>query len=140
MNGYDVTEDHPMAGNSSVNSDREGCRKTTAEGTVANQFGSWPYGRAGWCAGQDVELWIYDITHWINPTGTNELLYQGLFDGSQYQETSTNPYIVGRVWIVYEDNITNENSGAFNSNDSPVMNEGMLTENSDINHHHMLRD
>ena len=96
----------------------------------------------GWCAGQDVELaWIYDITHWINPTGASRLLYQGLFDGSQYQGTSTNPYIVGRgLDCPYEHNITNENSGAFNSNDSPVMNEGMLTENSDINHHHMLRD
>lgn len=139
MNGYDVTEDHPMAGNSSVNSDREGCRKTTGEGTVANQFGSWPYGRAGWCAGQDVKLWIYDISHWINPTGTNELLYQGLFDGAQYQETSTNPYIVGRVWIVYEHNTTNENSGSFNSVDSPIENRGMITADPEMSDYATFR-
>ena len=129
MNGYDITEDHPMAGNSTVNSDNEGCRKTTGEGTVANQLGSWPYGRAGWCAGQDVKLWTYDITDWINPAGTNQLLYQGLFDGAQYQETSTNPYIVGRVWIVYEHNTTDQNSGVFNMVDSPIDNGGMITAN-----------
>ena len=129
MNGYDITEDHPMAGNSTVNSDNEGCRKTTGEGTVANQLGSWPYGRAGWCAGQDVKLWTHDITDWINPAGTNQLLYQGLFDGAQYQETSTNPYIVGRVWIVYEHNTTDQNSGVFNMVDSPIDNGGMITAN-----------
>ncbi|MBA45509.1 MAG: hypothetical protein CMB31_02845 [Euryarchaeota archaeon] len=139
MNGYDVTEDHPMAGNSSVNSDREGCTKTTGEGTVANQFGSWPYGRAGWCAGQDVKLWIFDITHWINPTGTNELLYQGLFDGAQYQETSTNPYIVGTVWIVYEHNVTNQNSGVFKSDYSSVDNQGMITANPDMSNYASIR-
>ena len=139
MNGYDVTEDHPMAGNSSVNSDQQGCRKTTGEGTVANQFGSWPYGRAGWCAGLDVKLWSHDITHWINPTGTNELVYQGLFDGAQYQETSTNPYIVGTVWIVYEHNTTDQNSGAFNSVDSSVENRGMITANPDMMDYAALR-
>ena len=140
MNGYDITEDHPMAGNSTVNSDNEGCRKTTGEGTVANQLGSWPYGRAGWCAGQDVKLWTYDITHWINPTGTNELLYQGLYDGAQYQETSTNPYIVGRVWIVYEHNTTDQNSGAFNMFDSPVDNGGMITANPVMRNHADFND
>ena len=139
MNGYDVTEDHPMAGNSTVNSDQQGCAKTTGEGTVANQFGSWPYGRAGWCAGQDVKLWIHDISHWVNPSGTNELIYQGLFDGVQYQETSTNPYIVGRVWIVYEHNTTNENSGVFNSVNTPVDNYGMITANPEWTNHDEFR-
>ena len=127
MNGYDITEDHPMTQNSSSNTDQEGCQKTTDQGTVANQLGSWPYGRAGWCAGLDVKLWIYDISHWINPTGTNELLYQGLFNGAQYQETSNNPYIVGTVWIVYEHNTTNENSGTFKLDDSTGDNNGMIT-------------
>tara|TARA_B100000902_G_scaffold194797_2_gene186107 strand:- start:18987 stop:22121 length:3135 start_codon:yes stop_codon:yes gene_type:complete len=139
MNGYDVTEDHPMAGNSSVNSDQQGCRKTTGDGTVANQYGSWPYGRAGWCAGLDVKLWIYDISHWINPSGTNELHYQALFDGAEYQETSTNPYIVGTVWIVYEHNMTNQNSGAFNSFDSSVQTHGMITANPDLNENALIK-
>ena len=43
MNGYDITEDHPMTQNSSSNTDQEGCQKTTDQGTVANQLGSWPW-------------------------------------------------------------------------------------------------
>ncbi len=135
MNGYDITEDHPMTQNSSSNTDQEGCQKTTDQGTVANQLGSWPYGRAGWCAGLDVKLWIHDITHWINPTGTNELLYQGLFNGAQYQETSNNPYIVGTVWIVYEHNTTSDNSGAFTLYDSSVDNQGMITAKPEMTYH-----
>ena len=68
----------------------------------------------------------------------NELLYQGLFDGAQYQETSTNPYIVGRVWIVYEHNATNENSGSFNSVDSPE-NRGMITADPELSDYATFR-
>ena len=139
MNGYDVSEDHPTTRNSSAISDQEGCQKTTGEGTVANQLGSWPYGRAGWCAGLDVKLWIHDISHWINPSGTNELLYQGLFNGAQYQETSNNPYIVGTVWIVYEHNTTNEDSGAFKFDNSKDDNQGMITANSEMSNYALFR-
>ena len=107
MNGNDATEDHPLAGNSSVSSDRQGCKKTMDEGTVANQLGSWPYGRAGWCPGQQTDLWMHDITRWVNPTGANDLLYQGLWDGQQYTETSSNPNIRANIMIVYYENISN---------------------------------
>ena len=36
-----------------------------AEGTVPNQYGTWGYGRAGWCPGLDVEPNITDITDYI---------------------------------------------------------------------------
>ena len=96
-----------MAGNSSVSSDRQGCKKTMDEGTVANQLGSWPYGRAGWCPGQQTDLWMHDITRWVNPTGANDLLYQGLWNGQQYTETSSNPNIRANIMIVYYQNISN---------------------------------
>ena len=32
------------------------------EGTVPNQYGTWGYGRAGWCPGLDVDPFITDIT------------------------------------------------------------------------------
>ncbi len=107
MNGHDATEDHPLAGNSSVVTDRQGCRKTMDEGTVANQYGSWPYGRAGWCPGQQTDLWLHDITGWITINGTNDLLYQGLWNGQHYTETSSNPNIRANIMIVYYENISN---------------------------------
>jgi hypothetical protein len=104
LNGNDVTHDFPMAGNGSLSSDKEGCQKTVDMGTVANQLGSWPFGRAGWCPGLDVEPWLFDITNWVNWAGQNEVLYQGLWDGQQYTETSNNPNIRALIWVVYYEN------------------------------------
>ena len=111
MNGNDVTEDHPWAGNSSLNSDREGCKDDVSKGVTANQFGSWPYARAGWCPGLDVKPWVFDITAWIDWNGTNNMSYQGLYDGQPYTQTSTNPNIVAKIWIVYHANVSNQTGG-----------------------------
>ncbi len=108
MNGFDVTHDFPMAGNSSTSSDQEGCKRLADEGVVANQFGSWPYGRAGWCPGQDVPPALFDITAWVNWSRSNSLLYQGLWDGQQYGETSNDPNIRALIWVVYYVNTSGE--------------------------------
>ena len=33
-----------------------------SKGTIPNQYGTWGYGRAGWCPGMDVKPFITDIT------------------------------------------------------------------------------
>ena len=80
----------------------------SADWVVANQFGSWPYGRAGWCAGQDVKQWTYDITDWVDFNATNELLYRGLYNGQEYQptgETQTGGRnIHAEIWVVFYSN------------------------------------
>ena len=111
MNGYVTQEDHPMAGNSTSGGDNEGCAKEMHNGANANQLGSWPYGRAGWCAGQDVKPWSYDITDWVDWNGgANSLRYQGLFDGQNYvpqnEQEGANQNIHANVWIVYYTNIS----------------------------------
>ena len=35
------------------------------EGTIPNQYGTWGYGRAGWCPGLDVAPSVTDITDYI---------------------------------------------------------------------------
>jgi len=80
LNGSHTYEWHPVAHNQA-----NGCKVEIANGVVANQYGSWPYGRAGWCAGQDVKQWTYDITSWSNMDGgNNHLTYRGLFNGQEY--------------------------------------------------------
>lgn len=111
MNGHVTQEDFPMAGNSSVGSDREGCAKEMGAGANANQLGSWPFGRAGWCAGQDVKPWVWDITDWIDWSGgANELRYAGLYDGVNYQpqneQSGANQNIHANIWVVYYRNDT----------------------------------
>jgi hypothetical protein len=92
------------------------------DGTVANQKGSWPYGRAGWCPGLDVAPWLHDITDWVNWAGQNEILYQGLWNGQQYTETSNNPNIRTLVWVIYYEN-TSTVGASFVSVQQP--NEGL---------------
>ena len=75
---------------------------------VANQFGSWPFGRAGWCAGQDVKQWVYDITDWVDNSSINNLEYKGLFNGQEYVPQDTNGggrEIRANIWLVYYDAI-----------------------------------
>ena len=88
-----------------------GCEQNVPGGVVANQFGSWPFGRAGWCAGQDVKQWTYDITDWVTPGATETLSYRGLFNGAEYQPTgeteSGGRNIHAEIWVVYDTPLTN---------------------------------
>ena len=125
MNGHVTQEDHPMAGNSTVGSDNEGCAKEMHNGAMANQLGSWPYGRAGWCAGQDVKPWTSDISQWIDWVGNqNSLRYQGLYNGQNYvpqnEQSGANQNIHANIWVVYYSNIsTNGSAQLDNSTNSP---------------------
>jgi len=124
MNGYVTQEDHPMAGNSTVGSDNEGCAKEMHNGAQANQLGSWPYGRAGWCAGQDVKPWTYDITNWIDSSGIlNSLRYQGLYNGQNYvpqnEQSGANQNIHANIWVIYYTNISAQSGPQFDSTPTP---------------------
>ena len=100
MNGQSTYEWHPLVYSN------EGCENEVQNGVVANQFGSWPYGRAGWCAGQDVKQWTYDITSWSDMTGgNNHLSYKGLFNGQEYVPSdgigNGQRNIHAEIWVVY---------------------------------------
>jgi hypothetical protein len=122
MNGYDSQQDFPHAGNSSVGDDEEGCMKQVIDGTVANQLGSWPFARAGWCPGMDVKQWMHDITTWIDWSGSsNNLLYQGLYNGVDYQPVNDDGGGSQRIevasWVVYyENNSGGSSSSSINMN------------------------
>ena len=100
LNGNTAYEWHPIV------YDNQGCEKEVDDGVVANQFGSWPFGRAGWCAGQDVKQWVYDITDWVDNSSSNNLVYRGLFNGQEYVPQDTNGggrEIRANIWLVYYD-------------------------------------
>ena len=46
-----------------------------SEGVIPNQGGTWGYGRAGWCPGQDVKPYIVDITDYVEIGSENVLDY-----------------------------------------------------------------
>ncbi len=69
----------------------EGCLNLVSEGVVPNQFGSWPFGRAGWCPGQDVKLINIDITEVIKKGEVNYINYESLLNGKDYIPIVTDP-------------------------------------------------
>ena len=102
LNGFSTYEWHPIVHDQS----NEGCEKEVSNGVVANQYGSWPYGRAGWCAGQDVKQWTFDITSWSDMNGgVNHLTYRGLYNGQEYSPSdgvgNGQRNIHAEIWIVY---------------------------------------
>ena len=101
MGQHQTYEWHPIVYNS------EGCENEVRNGVVANQFGSWPFGRAGWCAGQDVKQWTYDITDWVDNStnNTNHLVYRGYYNGGEYVPSdgigNGGRNIRAVVWVVF---------------------------------------
>ena len=65
------------------------CMDKVAEGTVPNQYGTWWYGRAGWCPGKDVETVVFDITDQVTLGADNEFAYKALYQGQDYTGSAT---------------------------------------------------
>ena len=68
---YEFENDHPEAG------DLDYCMEpsTISKGVKPNQYGTWGYGRAGWCPGQDVHPVITDITEYVSIGDENVIQY-----------------------------------------------------------------
>jgi hypothetical protein len=68
---FEFEKAHPNA------SDNDYCMElsTIAQGVIPNQYGTWGYGRAGWCPGQDVKLDITDITDFMSLGDENIIDY-----------------------------------------------------------------
>jgi Peptide-N-glycosidase F, C terminal len=85
----------------------EGCYARVADGVVPNQWGTWPYGRAGWCPGQDVKLETVAMTEAIR-SGQNTLEYKTLFKKKNYTPNYVTPepsspyfpHLRSQIWLV----------------------------------------
>ena len=79
VNGTEFVKEHPIAGTDF------GCALQVEDGVVPNQYGTWIYGRAGWCPGQDVRPWVIDVTEQVLArSGDLEIDYRALFGGQNY--------------------------------------------------------
>ncbi len=78
----------------------DACLRSVDQGVIPNQFGTWPFGRSGWCPGWDVKPWRADITESLRD-GENTLRYQGLYRGRPYEPEAAGGNI--RMWsyLVY---------------------------------------
>jgi hypothetical protein len=74
----EVVHDFPEAGTGYQ------CQADTAIGTVPNQYGTWWYGRGGWCPGKEVPTVMSDITDQVTIGATNTIEYTRTREGSTY--------------------------------------------------------
>ena len=74
------------------------CMFQAAEGTVPNQYGTWWYGRGGWCPGREVLLETIDVTDQVNLGAQNTFDYEGYYNGNPY--TGSGARIGMRSWLV----------------------------------------
>ena len=65
------SKSHPEAGDNNYCMELE----TIPQGVIPNQYGTWGYGRAGWCPGMDVAPHIVDITEYISIGDDNVIDY-----------------------------------------------------------------
>ncbi|MGZ3452469.1 MAG: peptide-N-glycosidase F-related protein [Polyangiales bacterium] len=90
--GTEHVLDFPMAQSA------DGCRKRVNEGVVPNQFGTWYFGRGGWCPGFDVAPFRADLT--ADVKATNTLTYEAFIGttppaaGSTYGNIHMTTYLV----------------------------------------------
>ena len=69
---YEFDQDFPDASSSNHCMQPETIQST---GVVPNQYGTWGYGRAGWCPGRDVEPYVVDITNYVEIGDDNVIDY-----------------------------------------------------------------
>jgi hypothetical protein len=93
------TKEHPEAG------EDYGCVDQFGAGLVPNQYGSWPFGRGGWCPGMEVPYWVQDVTAAVTPGNLVEVGYSADVDGIPYDPVYTSdasyyPVIKMSSWLV----------------------------------------
>lgn len=94
INGDVYLRTHPSVGND------QGCVDEVENGMTPNQWGTWWFGRGGWCPGQQVEPWIEDVTDSVVPGQTADLVYTGLLNGLSPQQNAGNIHMTSYL-VVY---------------------------------------
>ncbi len=92
-----VVVDFPDAGSTL------GCMEAVGtEGTVPNQYGTWWYGRGGWCPGKDVPPVMHDITDQLTLGAENSIAYRVERNGADYQSDGSWSHTIVNAWLVIE--------------------------------------
>ncbi len=79
---------------------QEGCVDELENGMVPNQWGTWWYGRGGWCPGQAVKPWVVDVTDEVTIGQPATVAYRGLYAGGTPPDNAGN-ILLNTWWVVY---------------------------------------
>lgn len=92
--GKEQAKKHPEAGTAS------GCTYQVKDGVLPNQFGTWPFGRGGWCPGFDVKPFVADFTSDIID-GENTITYESLHKGVEFDPAGRGANIKMTSYLVF---------------------------------------
>ncbi len=92
VNGEKFTETHGTVGQ------QDGCVQELENQMTPNQYGTWWFGRRGWCPGQPVMPWTVDVTDLVEPGGLASIHYQGMLNGGPPPDNSGNINMTS--WLV----------------------------------------
>ncbi len=95
VNGNDHLLQNPDAGSNF------GCQDQVADGTVPNQYGTWWYGRNGWCPGMEVPIIRTDITSEVTLGADNTFDYEAFYMGSPYEPDNWSNIRLASYVVVY---------------------------------------
>jgi len=80
--------------------DTLGCMAQVSDGTVPNQYGTWWYGRAGWCPGKQVPMVVTDVTDEVELGADNTFGYEAYWLGEVYTGGTSWRHIHLTSWLV----------------------------------------
>jgi len=83
-----------------------GCSRHVVQGVEPNEYGTWLYGRDGWCDGLQVTPYVMDVTNDLSFTANNTLVYRGLYNGTDPNPTNDNAYMVLATYLSFLTNPT----------------------------------
>ncbi|MBI5486521.1 MAG: hypothetical protein HY905_04240 [Deltaproteobacteria bacterium] len=92
VNGTDNVRSFPQAGTD------DDCMAQTDQGTVPNQYGTWWYGRSGWCPGREVPIVSLDVTDQVVLGADNTFEYRADYRGAPYTGSGANIDLTS--WLV----------------------------------------
>jgi hypothetical protein len=79
----------------------DGCMQQVDSGTVPNQYGTWWFGRAGWCPGRQADMVTIDVTDQAELGAENAIAYEAWYGSTPYPGDGAGIEI--KSWlVVYE--------------------------------------
>jgi hypothetical protein len=77
------------------------CVREWKRGLTPNQWGTWWFGRGGWCPGQEVFPYQVDVTEHVTPGTPATVSYRGLLGGDTPPD-GAGDILMNAWWVVYE--------------------------------------
>jgi hypothetical protein len=78
----------------------DGCVDRVDQGMTPNQWGTWWFGRGGWCPGMQVEPYVVDVTADVPGGAPVTVSYRGLYNGRAPQDGEGNIHLLSYL-VVY---------------------------------------